>query len=210
MSIEEAWTYDFRVRAVESMLSRLEEYTGVLNLYGQAYTRKQHPDLLTQFPLFKGLILIIVGPTCAGKTTFGERASSQHDTLHIEASSVLRMLKREQTDDKPDSFAFAKEFLARNGPDVIARKIVQLYSGKFDRGVVLTGFRTIEELELIKDVFPQARVVLVDATERTRFARHVARGRSPGCGSIEAFRRLDEHKRPSVCYESRSMSQKRP
>jgi len=192
MSIEEAWGYDFRIRALESLLSRLEEYTGVLNLYPQAYTRRQHFDLSTQMPLFAGLILVIVGPSCAGKTTFGEYAQEKHDAMHIEASAVLRMLRRDEPDDASDAFTFAREFLSRNGPDIIARKIVQIYSSKFDKNVVVTGFRTIEEIEFVKDSLPQARVVYIDASERTRFERHIARGRTPDCVTLEDFRRSDE------------------
>lgn len=192
MSIEEAWAYDFRIRAFESLLVRLEEYTGVLNLFPQAFTRRQHVDLSSQFPLFTGSIFIIVGPTCAGKTTFGEYATDKYEALHIEASEVLRMLRREEADQTSDAFTFARDYLIRNGPDIVARKIAQIYSGKFDKGVVLTGFRTIEEVEFMTDHFPQGRVVLVDATERTRFERHLARGRSPHCSTIDEFRKLDE------------------
>lgn len=192
MSIEEAWGYDFRIRALESLLSRLEEYTGILNLYPPAYSRRQHLDLSTQMPLFTGLLLIVVGPSCAGKTTFGEYAQEKHEAMHIEASAVLRMLHRDESDDASDAFTFAKEFLSRNGPDIIARKIVQIHSSKFDKGVVITGFRTIEEIEFIKDSFPQAHIAYIEASERTRLERQIARGRTTDCLTLEDCRRSDE------------------
>ena len=192
MLFEESWYYDFRIRALEKLLTRLEEYTGILNLHPQGYVRKVHPSITTQFQLFTGPVLLIVGPTCAGKTTFGEWAKEQHDATHIEASAVLRMIRREQSEEDGDAFAFAHAFLSQNGPDIIARKIVQVYAGKFDKGVVITGFRTIEELEYIRDLYPWAKVILVDASERTRFQRQLVRGRTPDCATMDDFRKVDD------------------
>lgn len=192
MSIEESWSFDFRIRSLEALVIRLEEYTGVLNLPSQAYSRKEHSDLFSQFPLFTGAVLLVVGPTCAGKTTFGERAKQMHDSLHIEASSVLRMMRSGEGEEGGDAFTFATKYLRENGSDIIARKILQLYSSQFDKGAVISGFRTIEELELIKDKYPDARVVFVNASERARFGRHIARGRTRECANIAEFRQLDE------------------
>jgi len=191
MELEESWRYDFRTRALESLISRLEEYTAILNLPSQAYSRRQSADSLKQLPLFTGNVLIIVGHTCAGKTTFGDRAHDVHEYLHIEASAVVRMLQHESDLDNSSTFEFAKKLLDEKGPDVVALKILQIYGSKFDKGVVITGFRTIEELELIKSHFPQARVLYIEASERTRFQRLLLRARSPNCRTIEDFREID-------------------
>jgi inosine/xanthosine triphosphate pyrophosphatase family protein/dephospho-CoA kinase len=191
MNLEESWRYDFRTKALESLISRLEEYTAVLNLPAQAYSRRQFPDSLRQLPLFAGTILIVVGHTCAGKTTFGDRARDVHDYLHIEASAIVRMLQREGDLNEMSILEFAKKLTDDNGPDVVARKILQMYSSRFDKGVVITGFRTIEELELIRSHFPQARVVFIEASERTRFQRLLQRGRSPECRTLDQFREID-------------------
>jgi len=184
MNLEESWRYDFRTRALESLISRLEEYTAVLNLPAQSYTRRQPPESLRQLPLFVGTVLMIVGHTCAGKTTFGDRAHDLHELLHIEASAIVRMLQRDMGSEGTSTFAFAKELLHEKGPDVIALKILQVYSSKFDKGVVITGFRTIEELELLKSHISHAKVLYIEATERTRYQRLLERGRSPECRSM--------------------------
>ena len=89
-----------------------------------------------------------VGHTCAGKTTFGKYA--QHAGLDfVEASGVMRMIAQSKGLSDSDSFSLAKTTLEQFGPDVVARKIIQLYPN-IDRGLVITGFRTIEELELLK------------------------------------------------------------
>jgi inosine/xanthosine triphosphate pyrophosphatase family protein/dephospho-CoA kinase len=192
MNLEESWPYDFRTQALESLISRLEEYTAVLNLPTQSYIRRQSPEVLRQLPLFAGTVFIIVGHTCAGKTTFGDRAHDIHDLSHIEASSIVRMIHRDTGSDGGSTFEFAQKLLQDNGPDIVALKILQIYSSLFDKGVVITGFRTVEELELIKSHLPHAKVLYIEASERTRFQRLLQRGRSPECRTIEDFHRIDE------------------
>jgi inosine/xanthosine triphosphate pyrophosphatase family protein/dephospho-CoA kinase len=191
MGLEESWKYDFRTKALESMISRLEEYTAALNLPPQAYFRRQTPDSASQLPLFPGTILIILGQTCAGKTTFGDTAQDMNGLLHIEASAIVRMLQRNTDLDHTSVFEFATKLMAESGPDVVARKILQIYTSKFDKGVVITGFRTIEELEVLKSNYPRAKLLYIEASERTRFQRMLERGRSPNCHTIEEFRKID-------------------
>lgn len=191
MNLEESWAYDFRIHAIESLISRLEEYAAALNLPAQSYVRRQSADSANQLPLFTGRILIVVGHTCAGKTTFGQHAHEKYEFLHIEASAVVRMLQHDTDLQQKDAFEFAQQLLSEKGPDVIARKILHLYQSKFDKGVVLTGFRTIEELELIKSYYPDSSVLFIEASERTRFQRLIARGRSPRCRTIDEFRVID-------------------
>lgn len=191
MNLEESWQFDFRIQALESLISRLEEYTAVLNLPTQSYIHRQSPEALKQLPLFAGTVFIIVGHTCAGKTTFGDRAHRIHDLVHIEASAIVRMIQRDRGEDGGSTFHFAQKLLQEHGPDIIALKILQIYSSQFDKGVVITGFRTVEELELIKSHLPHAKVLFIEASERTRFQRLLERGRSPECRTIADFRHID-------------------
>jgi inosine/xanthosine triphosphate pyrophosphatase family protein/dephospho-CoA kinase len=192
MNLEESWRHDFRTQALESLISRLEEYTAILNLPTQSYIRRQSPAALKQLPLFAGTVFIIVGHTCAGKTTFGDRAHDTHGLSHIEASSIVRMIQRDTGSEGSSTFEFAQKLLQENGPEIVALKILQMYSSQFDKGVVITGFRTVEELELIKSHLPHAKVLYIEASERTRFQRLLQRGRSPECRTIEDFHGIDE------------------
>jgi len=88
-------------------------------------------------------------------------------------------------------FQIAESFLTTHGADVVARKIVDLLEIDSNRNVVISGFRAVEEMDLIKQAVPHARVVLIEASERTRFERHLARGRLDGVNTISAFRTLD-------------------
>jgi inosine/xanthosine triphosphate pyrophosphatase family protein/dephospho-CoA kinase len=196
MSLEESWEFDFRTRCLESVIQRLEEYTALLNIPGPYYVRKVLAESAQQlkFSAFEptGNALMVVGHTCAGKTTFGEYAAHSHNLLFIEASSILRVVEDRVGISDPEPFVAAKNTLESLGPDVVARKILELYSDQLDRGFVITGFRTIEEVEVIRTHFPYVRVILVEASERTRFQRLIERVRTPKVKSLEEFRNLDE------------------
>jgi len=193
MSLEESWQYDFRTKALEQLISHLEEYTAVLNAPSSAYVRKEPPTSVDQLSLLpvpeEHKLFVVVGHTCAGKTTFGEYAQNAGLTF-VEASDVLRMIARSKGVVETDPFSLAKATLDQFGNDVVARKIAQLYPA-IDRGLVISGFRTIEELELIKRQIAHAQVVLVEATERTRYQRHLERGRYESVRSFEDFRTHD-------------------
>ena len=143
----------------------------------------EYPDSKQQlkFSAFEraGTALMVVGHTCAGKTTFGEYARHSHNLLFIEASSILRIVEDNSGISDPAPFVAARNALESLGPDVVARKILELYGNQLDAGFVVTGFRTIEEVEVIRNHFPHVRVVLVEASERTRFQRLIERVRTP-------------------------------
>lgn len=196
MSLEESWQYDFRNRCLQALIERLEEYTALINIPGPYYVRRTpsaSPEQL-KFSAFEPTrtALMVVGHTCAGKTTFGEYAAHHHDLLYIEASAILRIIEDKAGITDPAPFIAAKNTLETFGTDVVARKILELYGGQLERGFVITGFRTIEEVEVIRTHFSDVRVVLVEASERTRFQRHIERVRTPQIRSIEEFRKLDE------------------
>jgi inosine/xanthosine triphosphate pyrophosphatase family protein/dephospho-CoA kinase len=193
MTLEESWQHDFRTRALEELINRLEEYAAILNLPSHSYSRSRNlstPEQLFLLPE-RAAIFIVVGKTCAGKTTFGERASQEHGFSWVEASAMLRTFKSEYDDDPEDAFEFAKHILDSRGADIVAHKILESYSAIPGHGLVITGFRTIEEVEAVKTCYEDAQVVLIDAGERSRYQRHLARGRLPGVNSLPEFRAYD-------------------
>ncbi|HYI12583.1 MAG TPA: non-canonical purine NTP pyrophosphatase [Thermoanaerobaculia bacterium] len=193
MSFEESWKHDFRVRAMLELINRLEEYAVILNISPPAYSRRNKVTIEGQGTLWKTdrQVLIVVGRTCAGKTTFGERAAERHNFRFLEASAVLRMLAEGAVDPGLTAFEIADTFLRSHGADIVARKVVEILDIETDRDVVITGFRAVEEVDLLKRVMPDARVVLIEASERSRFERHLARGRLDGITTMTAFRALD-------------------
>ena len=196
MSLEESWEFDFRTRCLETLIQRLEEYTALLNIPGHYYIRKPPAESSQQlkFSAFdsSGTALVVVGHTCAGKTTFGEYSAHTNDLLFIEASDILRVVEGNAGISDPKPFVAAKTTLESLGLDVVARKILELYGDRLATGFVITGFRTIEEVEVIRNHFPHVRVVLVEASERTRFQRQIERVRTPKVKTLEEFRKLGD------------------
>ena len=70
---------------------------------------------------------------------------------HLEASSVLRELAR-QRDEVVESSADAFAFLRKHGFDVVAREIGKLIELQGSDTTVITGLRTIEEIEALQEM----------------------------------------------------------
>ena len=176
MSLEESLKYDFRVKALTKLLSRLEEFSAVLNLPTGSYALPL-PEVSTRQPMLfpETPLLVVVGRVCAGKTTFGQYATSEHNRLHIEASDVMQGLAVSYGVQGHTMADKARALLGQMGPDVVAREIEDRYESSLDTGVVITGFRTLEEVAYIRERHPRCRVVLIECGERIRFERHLLR-----------------------------------
>ncbi|MEZ4225049.1 MAG: non-canonical purine NTP pyrophosphatase [Polyangiaceae bacterium] len=194
MSLEESWSVDFRVRSLVALIGRILEYTVALNLPSTAYRYAKPRAETDQLALFSEAfpLVVVVGPTCAGKTTLGEHLSHRHGHYFIEASSVVRMFRNETSGAQGMSaFEFAQRLLSEKGADVVARQVVRLLRAGHHSKVVISGFRTIEELEVIRREFPETRTVLVEASERTRYERNLRRARTGAPQGFEDFVRTD-------------------
>ena len=106
---------------------------------------------------------VVIGPTCAGKTTFGSRAAATSDAreaiLHIEASDTSCARSTVARRHAESSLDFALRMLGAHGFDVVARRIVDEYYGdELRSGAVITGFRTIEELLYTRSALSTIRV----------------------------------------------------
>jgi len=184
MSLEESFSHDFRAKSILALLDRLEELTISLNLGAGSYRRRadvdevsRHPTLFDQDDSGRGpvrRIVLVVGPTCAGKTTFGVQASHDLDCDFVDASSLIR--NRVEGEVTPRSMGnLAAEILDREGYDMVARDIVKLYES-YSRPLIVTGLRTIEEVEHLRRVWRQSVVVSLRTPQRVRYERFVKRG----------------------------------
>lgn len=194
MDFEESWEHDFRVRSLVQMFDRLEEYSAILNLQAASYERRRLARSSAQIGLFEVVrpVFLLIGRTCAGKTTLGDFLSMRHGMRLVEASSIVRMLSQRRADGiERNPQEAAQDLLGSEGPDVVARTIIEHY-GDEPQGLVVTGFRAIEEIEAMLAHYPRAQVVLVGASDRVRYERHIRRGRHREVASFEEFRRLDE------------------
>ena len=193
MTLEESCNYDFRVHSLTALIQRLEEYAALLNAPPDCYTTvlpispsRLQPTLFSQ----SSKTLIIVGATCAGKTTFGLLASNKHQDLRVvEASNVVRSYQRRK-DAALTPPQFAEHLLKERGADIVAHTIIRMYRLQEPGDIMITGFRTIQELEIIRQTRPDAKVVLIEAFDKTRYARHLHRGRGVAMSYTE-FLALD-------------------
>jgi dephospho-CoA kinase/inosine/xanthosine triphosphate pyrophosphatase family protein len=193
MSFEDSWPFDFRVKSLNSLLDRLEEWTAAANLPISAYARRRGTvQGGSQLPLIPGevSVAIVLGMTCAGKTTFGDYA----DTLGfqvIDASSVVRLLAERHNLVDASSYITAKNVLQKLGPDCVARAICEEFVSDRARGLVICGFRTMEEVDYVRSIYPTSKIVWIDSSERTRLERAIQRNRPGAPSDIADLRQID-------------------
>lgn len=184
MSIDESLVYDFRSQSLSALIARLEEFAAVINAPTDCYVvMPPARQSNNQRGLFDNdgpsRTLIVVGATCAGKTTFGQIAAKQGAGYKvIEASNIVRSFARRQ-DEGLSALEFATRLLKEKGPDIVAQKAIDMFRLRESGDIIITGFRTIEELEAIRRVRPEAKIVLLEASERIRYSRYRQRGRGP-------------------------------
>ena len=194
MSLEESLQYDFRVQALVQLIDRLEEFAFALNATAPTYSKRYDAGepQAALFP-FNRSIIIVIGPTCAGKTTFGSYVQQNHGSQFIDASSVVRIMREEREREKEDIADFAHELLETEGPDVVARYIASKFiSRPIDSGIVISGFRAIEEVEFFRNEYSNVRVISVEAPPRMRYDRYLHRNTRIRLHTFDAFRRHDE------------------
>ena len=197
LDLERSLDVDFRVSALLALADRLEEYIAILNLPSVSLELVPHSGLDSRHPqLFstRRPPIAIIGLTCVGKTTTGQMLS-KYGYTHIEASSILQILQGSNLvpNSRPGYFQ-AMKTLNSYGWDIVARRAVELFQQNIEAGICITGLRTIEELRLLARMFPDLVVVLLEASQQTRFDRYVHRAREGDNPSFSRFReREDEH-----------------
>lgn len=192
MEVEESLEFDFRVRSLSDMIRAVEEYTAILNLPGNAYSVRRPlptPHAPQLFPT-SGRGLLVIGPVCAGKTTMGERLAEVHSFTHIEASDVMLALANQTPQLKgAGAFLAARSLLKDKGHEVVANEIIDRFDEALAGDFVISGFRTLEELEIFRKFFPNVEVIVINASEKIRFSRYLLRPRG-GEPNLSAFREI--------------------
>jgi dephospho-CoA kinase len=200
MEFEESLQFDFRAKSLTKLITHLEEMNAALNLAPSFYAvRRPITTNASEQLSFKDLlpreigqqILLVTGHKCAGKTTLSDYLAARDGVMVFEASSVLRQLAadaEETVDTAEDAFSFLRE----HGLDCVAETIAKYLERSGASLNVVTGLRTIEEISLLLQRFPRARIVFIDSDARTRFERHLKRARDLDVNSFADFKRQDE------------------
>jgi inosine/xanthosine triphosphate pyrophosphatase family protein/dephospho-CoA kinase len=188
---ERSLELDFRAKSLSLLLDRLYEYNSAVALEGSVYISRKSPVRLhDELPLIGRRVIAAIGPRCAGKTTLGDYLRSV-GAMHLEASSVLRDLARKR-DEVVETSADAIAFLRKHGFGVVAREIGKLIELQGATMTVITGLRTIEEIETLQDMVPRLEVIFIEADIKTRFLRHTKRARTQEVSTIQDFVASDE------------------
>ena len=186
LDISEADKGDFRKGALMQMISFLED-NGVIE-------NRNDAEIQLRLPFYDSFI--VCGRTCAGKTTIGKYLVERLGYYHIEASEFMthRLLETHGTDTAVDKHKFAKEVLAVEPLFVVDRLIDYLREHHLPERVVITGFRTQDEVRSFLNAFDvgKMQVVFIHADFKERFRRWRVRQRDVDNYSEERFRDIDQ------------------
>jgi dephospho-CoA kinase len=145
-------------------------------------------------------LLLVVGRSCAGKSTMGRRLAERHGAHLVEASAVLRQVLAEMAvesaDGPPRGFDYG----------LVADRIVESMR-EVDRAlVVVCGLRTLREYERLAAHAPHTELVYIHAPRRLRFERCRRRLRNDVAQLPGTFRRLDTNPEHSLLPVARSLA----
>ena len=193
LPIKQANKYDFRRHAFTKMVAYLFEKGVFLNDSKQTSLNLEIPPTLKPDIL---PTLIVCGFTCAGKTTIAHHLIDEYGYIHIEASDFmyLNYYLRHDTNSEIDIGAFAETAL-REKPEIAAEKIAEYMQETMELPTIISGFRSIEEIEWLKNYFENNKrfeVIFIQANEGIRNERFNARNRYGAKLSLKDFKARDK------------------
>lgn len=120
------------------------------------------------------MIICIVGPSCAGKTTTAEYLQSKTCGEHYEASEFVR--ERYAKDQFEGTvMEFAKREFDTKGKETFAYPIREKIKSSDGDFTIVSGFRTIEEIEVLQEEFNMIKVTGIYANSLLRYQRKLRR-----------------------------------
>ncbi|PPD18797.1 MAG: hypothetical protein CTY24_12315 [Methylobacter sp.] len=187
LPITQADQYDFRANAFKEMLAFLEQ--------NKKITRRSEPEKQQNLDVEEPLI-IICGPSCAGKTTLAEYLAGKFGYYHIEASDFMYLsyYQRHGVTSTVKIGDFAEQAL-KDQPEIVARQILQNIQENKANLVVVTGFRSPLEIEWFQNYYTGEHPILVcfvTADADIRFMRSVSRNRDETASNRDTFDSADK------------------
>ena len=185
LDINEAEAGDFRRGAFEQMLLFLKE-SGVIN-NRQRIEKQLHLQFNDSF--------VICGRTCAGKTTIGNYLADNYGYYHIEASEfmTLKLLETQGTKSDIDKHLFASKMLEYEPLFVVNRLIEYMHEHEIYDKYVITGFRTVEEVNSFFKGFQSHRtqLIFINSSFEERYGRWKQRHRETDIYTETRFKEID-------------------
>lgn len=124
------------------------------------------------------MIICIVGPSCAGKTTTSEYIRSETGTEFVEASDYVRASHAE-SEHPGDVLGFVATRFNEGRKTMFAERIWSDVSHNHEDDLVICGFRAPEEVAYIERNAGQVVCFGIDATTNVRFLRNLTRREGP-------------------------------
>lgn len=187
LSINASLKHDFRNLALQKLIGFLKSK--------DLLDEKQTQDKPSQGELFPRRNYIICGPTCTGKTVLASAMTRLHAYRHIEASDFMRcaLYTRHGYASTMKIQDFAKDALKKD-PGIVARQISEYIKGTPVKGLVITGFRSPQEIKILQEELSgiDLEVLYVDSSIQLRYERNLKRNRSDAPMSLAEFERKNE------------------
>lgn len=196
LPIKDAEKNDFRAGAFREMLHFLEKY----KLISKQAESKQADSSQTparQSNLFYDpLLLIICGPTCAGKTTIADYVAKHYRYYHIEASDYMYLsyYRRHGVGSNVEIGDFAEKSL-KEDPGVVVHQIISEITRQKKFPIIITGFRSPKEIDIFKLKYSgnfQIEIIFVTADSTTRYLRSIERQRTDSKKTRAEFNLTDD------------------
>ncbi|WP_167458439.1 non-canonical purine NTP pyrophosphatase [Mesorhizobium kowhaii] len=194
MEFEESMKYDFRAKSLSLLLDQYDRLNAAANISNN-FVSNRSSNFRDSPQLELGLskvppIICVVGYKCSGKTTFAHIAQSVREIVHLEASTFFRNRISEE-DLIITSEADTLRYMESAGYDAVARSMIEHIDSLSDRAIIITGFRTPEEILLLRKLYDNMIVVSVSADQRIRYERHIKRGRELDIDNYQRFKQND-------------------
>lgn len=187
LSINKAEKYDFRKKAIDHLISYLQE-NALTNL------KKTRPERTPfQAELFEIPSLILCGATCAGKTILAQNISDKYGHYHIEASDFMHLAyyRKHGFRSTVNIHEFALNALKDN-PSVVSDQINDHLELIGNAPVFITGFRCPDELKVFDRSARVFNKLFIESNLETRFQRSISRARNGHAKSFDEFKAQDE------------------
>lgn len=186
LDIQDADKVDFRRNAFEKMLFFLNKNRVIKHINKPPIFPK-----LSFNPFF-----VICGPTCAGKSTVGRLLLEKYDYYHVEASDFMavKYFETHGTKFEIDKNNFASEILKIKSYVVVENSINYILSKNILDNLIITGFRTPDEVKRFMEYFSSQDInlVFIDANFQVRFERWSARKRDSVKYNFDVFKQINE------------------
>lgn len=137
-------------------------------------------------------LILITGMSGSGKTTLANKFRDRGITA-VTMGDVIRGLAREKgLPPTPENLGrLATGIREKGGDDAVANLCVEKINDLPDEIVLVDGIRSIREVEVFGDRF-EITLVAVFASQKTRYARLTARGRSDDPKDLTTFKARDD------------------